>query len=111
MRKHLDAHPRTIVVCLGSCLVLAACGTRIAGWLTPLLVGWLTATVYAVGLALILVAFGYCYRPVAWLRTLAQCAVVAAVALALASAVIAWHEQRAPSHPLPAAAIGQGVRS
>ena len=33
------------------------------------------------GLALILVAFGYCYRPVAWLRTLVP--VVAAVALAV----------------------------
>ena len=73
--------------------------------LTPLLVAWLTGTVYAVGLALILVAFGYCYRPVAWLRTLSQCVVVAAVALTLASVVIAWHERGAASHPLPAASI------
>jgi CBS domain containing-hemolysin-like protein len=105
MRKHLDAHPRTIIAGLGSCLVLAACGSRFSGSLTPLLVAWLTATVYAAGLALILVAFGYCYRPLAWLRTLAQCAVVAAVALGLGFAAVAWHQQRAASHPLPAAAI------
>ncbi len=110
MPKHLLAHPRTIVVCLGGCLLLATSWTRVSGWLTPLLVSWLTATVYTAGLALILLAFGYCYRPAAWLRTLAQCAVVAAVALALAAVVIAWREQRAPSPPLPAAAIGQGVR-
>ncbi len=111
MPKHLLAHPRTIVVCLGGCLLLATSWTRVSGWLTPLLVTWLTATVYTAGLALILVAFGYCYRPAAWLRTLAQCAVVAAVAMALAAVVIAWRAPRAPSDPLPTAAIGQGVRN
>ncbi len=104
MPKHLLAHPRTIVVCLGGCLLLATSWTRVSGWLTPLLVTWLTATVYTAGLALILVAFGYCYRPAAWLRTLAQCAVVAAVAMALAAVVIAWRgrgPRRIPCPPPP----------
>jgi hypothetical protein len=90
---------------LGICLLLAVCWSKWSVPLTPLLVTWLTAAVYAIGLALILVAFGYCYRPVAWLQTVSQCVVVAAVALTLASVVVAWHERAAASHPLPAASI------
>jgi hypothetical protein len=105
MPNRFQAPPRTIVLFLGSCLVLAACSARWSVPVTPLLLTWLTAAVYAAGLAMILVAFGYCYRPVAWLRTLSQCAAVAAVALALSAGVVAWHNQRAASPPLPAAAI------
>ena len=55
-----------------------------------ILAAWLTLAVYAAGVAMILVAFAYRYRPSPWLRMVAQGAVLAAVLLAFASALVAW---------------------
>jgi hypothetical protein len=70
-----------------------------------LLVAWVTAAVYCAGVAMILIAFGYCYQPGPRLRTFSQCVVLAAVALAAGSAILAWHGQMTHSRSLPAAAI------
>ena len=83
---------------LGVCLIAAATaqGSESAAMpdakgLSPLLIAWLTVTVYFAGGAMILVAFAYFYRPGPWLRVCAKCAVLAAVALAIGSGLVAWH--------------------
>jgi multisubunit Na+/H+ antiporter MnhB subunit len=67
---------------------------------------WLTAAVYAAGVAMILVAFAYRYRPSPWLRIAAQGAVVAAVALAVAAGIVVWRARigALPAGPAPASA-------
>ena len=67
-----------------------------------ILATWLTLAVYMAGVAMILVAFAYRYRPTPWLQLAAQGTVLAAVALATGAAVIAW-QGKIPS-PAPAAA-------
>jgi chromate transport protein ChrA len=66
-----------------------------------ILAAWLTLAVYAAGVAMILVAFAYRYRPSPWLRVVAQGAVVAALALVLASAIVAWREHSRAPPPTP----------
>ncbi len=65
---------------LGVCLIAAtaAQGSQSAALpdakgLPPLLIAWLTVTVYFAGGAMILVAFAYFYRPGPWFRVCTMC--------------------------------------
>ncbi len=102
---------------LGACLIAAtaAQGSDSAALgdakgLSPLLIAWLTVTVYAAGGAMILVAFAYFYRPEPRMRLCAQCVVLAAVALAIGSGLVAWRGKTGNSPPVPAAIPGGETR-
>jgi len=60
---------------------------------------WLTMSVYAAGVALILVAVGYYYRPTHRMRIIAQGTVLATGALVIATGVVAWHTKTSPWRP------------
>ncbi len=95
---------------LGVCLIAAATaqGSQSAAipdakGLPPLLIAWLTVTVYFAGGAMILVAFAYFYQPGPWFRVCAQCAVLAAVALAVGAGLVALRGKTDNSESVPAA--------
>ena len=102
---------------LGVCLIAAtaAQGSDSAAMsdakgLSPLLIAWLTVAVYTTGGAMILIAFAYFYQPGPWLRLCAQCVVLAAIALAIGSGLVAWHGKMGKSQSVPAAIPGAESR-